>query len=91
LRFNATAESVVGQDKYAKLRRAMGIGPDAPVDRFIAGLNREIGIPAGLGEIGLPKSFFDEAIAKALKDHCHATNPRIATAGEYRVMLEEAY
>ena len=91
LRFNATAESVVAQDKYSKLRRAMGLPADAAVDQFIADINRDIGIAAGLGEMGLPKSFFDEAIAKALKDHCHGTNPRIATADEYRMMLEEAY
>ena len=91
LRFNATAVSVVADGKYARMARAMGLAADAPVDRFIAGLNREIGIAGGLGEMGVPKSFFDEAIAKALKDHCHATNPRIATAEEYRSMLEEAY
>ena len=91
LRFNATAVSVVADGKYARMARAMGLAADAPVDRFIAGLNREIGIAGGLGEMGVPKSFFDEAIAKALKDHCHATNPRIATAEEYRAMLEEAY
>ncbi|MBL8525215.1 MAG: iron-containing alcohol dehydrogenase [Betaproteobacteria bacterium] len=91
LRFNSTAESVVGQDKYAKLRRAMGLPADAAVDKFIVDINRDIGIASGLGEMGLPRSFFDEAIAKALKDHCHGTNPRIATAEEYRMMLEEAY
>ena len=91
LRFNATAVSVVADGKYARMARAMGLEADAPADRFIAGLNREIGIAGGLGEMGVPKSFFDEAIAKALKDHCHATNPRIATAEEYRSMLEEAY
>ena len=91
LRFNATAVSVVADGKYARMARAMGLEADAPADRYIAGLNREIGIAGGLGEMGVPKSFFDEAIAKALKDHCHATNPRIATAEEYRSMLEEAY
>ena len=91
LRFNASAESVVAQDKYAKLRRAMGLAAETAVDAFIASLNRDIGIASGLGEMGVPKSFFDEARGKAMKDHCHATNPRIATAEEYRAMLEEAY
>ncbi len=91
LRFNASAASVVAENKYARMARVMGLAADATVDRFIAGLNREIGIAGGLGEMGVPRSFFDEAIAKALKDHCHGTNPRIATAEEYRAMLEEAY
>ena len=91
LRFNASAESVVAQDKYTKLKRSMGLDAGAAVDQYIAGLNDDIGIPKGLGEMGLPKTFFDEAIAKAMKDHCHGTNPRIATPEEYRLMLEEAY
>ena len=36
-----------------------------------------------------------EALAKiaeaAPKDHCHATNPRTATVGDYLAILEEAY
>ncbi|MEP7155220.1 MAG: iron-containing alcohol dehydrogenase [Betaproteobacteria bacterium] len=91
LRFNASAESVIAQDKYVKLRRAMGLGGGAAVDQYIAGLNQDIGIAKGLEAIGVPKSFFDEAIGKAMKDHCHATNPRVATPDEYRTMLEEAW
>jgi 4-hydroxybutyrate dehydrogenase len=41
--------------------------------------------------MGVPDSFVDEAIGKAMKDHCHATNPRIATPDEYRQMLREAW
>ena len=91
LRFNASADSVIAQDKYAKLRRAMGLAGGAAVDQYIAGLNRDIGIAPGLEEMGVPTSFFDEAIGKAMKDHCHTTNPRIATPDQYRTMLEEAY
>ena len=87
LRFN---ENHVG-DKYDKLRRAMHLAPGAKVDEFIAQLNQRIGIANGLSAMGVPKSVFGEMAGKALKDHCHGTNPRIATRDEYLAMLEEAY
>ena len=87
----ATAESVVANDKMDRLRRAMGLGTDGAVDRFIAQINADIGLPKGLADMGVPESFIDEAIGKAMKDHCHATNPRIATPDEYRRMLRESW
>ena len=86
VRFNANH---VG-DKYAKLRRAMGLAPDAAIDKFIADLNGKLGIANGLGAMGVPRSVYGEMADKALKDHCHGTNPRIATRDEYLAMLDEA-
>jgi alcohol dehydrogenase class IV len=91
LRFNESAETVVANDKYAKLRRAMGLPADGKVDQAIAQINADLGLPKGLAAMGVPESFIDETIAKAMKDHCHATNPRIATADEYRQMIWESW
>ncbi len=38
--------------------------------------------------MGIDRSQFDGVVANALKDHCHATNPRAATADDYHRMLE---
>ena len=69
----------------------MHLAPDAKVDEFIAQLNGRLGIANGLGAMGVPKSVFGEMADKAMKDHCHGTNPRIATRDAYLQMLEESY
>jgi alcohol dehydrogenase class IV len=37
--------------------------------------------------MGVTESLFDAVITGALADHCHKTNPRIASPDEYRDML----
>jgi alcohol dehydrogenase class IV len=37
--------------------------------------------------MGVAETQFDAVIAGALADHCHKTNPRIASADEYRDLL----
>ena len=91
LRFNANAASVVADDKYPRLRRALHLAEGAALDGAIASLNKDLGIPSGLGAMGVNKGFVDEAVDKAMKDHCHATNPRIATPDEYRAILAESW
>jgi len=47
-------------------------------------------MPKGLTEMGVNESQFDKIIEGALKDHCHLTNPRVATPEEYRDILQRA-
>ncbi|MGL6111782.1 MAG: iron-containing alcohol dehydrogenase, partial [Rubrivivax sp.] len=37
---------------------------------------------------GVEPAWFDRIIEGAMADHCHKTNPRIATPDEYREMLK---
>ena len=50
-------------------------------------MNARLGLPSGLAALGFERSMFERVVVGALADHCHKTNPRIATADEYREIL----
>jgi alcohol dehydrogenase class IV len=50
-------------------------------------MNRRLGLPSGLRELGVPEALFSRIIDGALKDHTHKTNPREATADDYAALL----
>jgi len=60
------------------------------VAESITAMNAKLGLPKGLADMGVERAWFDKIIEGAMADHCHKTNPRIATAQEYRAMLESA-
>lgn len=87
LRFNREA---VG-DKMMRLGRAMGLAQGADVAVAIAELNARLGLPPGLKAMGVPHDVLPKIAEAAPKDHCHATNPRLASVADYLSILEQAY
>jgi alcohol dehydrogenase class IV len=85
--FNAAAETVQKDKRLARMAQAMGMQSGSDIPDAIKDMNARLGLPTGLGAMGVTESLFDAVITGALADHCHKTNPRIASADEYREML----
>ena len=92
--FNAGAESVQKERRLQRMAHAMGLQDDgdaaASAQRLgeaIRSMNARLGLPAGLAALGVTEDLFDRVIQGALADHCHKTNPRLASAEDYRDML----
>ncbi len=97
VRFNAHAESVQRERRLERMAYAMGLGAiegAAPAAEAIAqaivAMNARLGLPTGLGAMDVERAWFDKIVEGALADHCHKTNPRIASPADYRGMLEAA-
>ncbi|MBN3765536.1 iron-containing alcohol dehydrogenase [Burkholderia sp. Ac-20365] len=90
LRFNESAETVVANRRYARMRRVMNLPDHADLAEALHDMTARLGLPTGLRQMGVDESAFDKVIKGALADHCHKTNPREATADDYRRMLIES-
>jgi 4-hydroxybutyrate dehydrogenase len=90
LKFNAP---VVGH-KVQRLAREFGVAGDAsaaPLADAVLRLNERLGLPTGLAAMGVSRSDFDHVVHHALLDHCHATNPRLASRRDYLGLLDESF
>ena len=88
--FNAVAESVQKGRRMDRMAHAMGLTSGSDIPQAIRDMNARLGLPTGLAAMGVERSQFDDIIKGAMADHCHKTNPRIATPEEYRDMLEQS-
>ncbi|MGA0794661.1 MAG: iron-containing alcohol dehydrogenase [Quisquiliibacterium sp.] len=87
LEFNAP----VLEGKKATLNAGLGLAADADPAAHIRTLNSRLGLPAGLGAMGVTRADFGAVADAALKDHCHQTNPRLASRDDYLAMLDASF
>ena len=91
IRFNAPAESMQKDKRLQRMAHAMGLGScDAKgteLAEAIHAMNARLGLPRGLKTLGVGADLYEKIIDGAMADHCHKTNPRMATREDYLEML----
>ena len=91
IRFNAPAESMQKDKRLQRMAHAMGLGScDAKgteLAEAIHAMNARLGMPRGLKALGVGTDLYEKIIDGAMADHCHKTNPRLATREDYLEML----
>jgi hypothetical protein len=90
IRFNASAESIQNEQRLQRMAQAMGLASASDIPEAIKDMNARLDLPTGLAAMGVQSDWFDKIIAGAMVDHCHKTNPRIASVDEYRDMLTQS-
>ena len=85
--FNGEAETVRNEHRLQRMAQAMSLQSGSDIPAAIRDMNARLGLPSGLAEMGVQRDWYDRIIAGALADHCHKTNPRIASREEYEELL----
>ena len=85
--FNTSAESIRKEKRLERMARAMGLASPADIGPALKDMSQRLGLPTGLAAMGVQESQYEAIIDGAMADHCHKTNPRLATREDYRAML----
>jgi len=92
VKFNAAAESMQKDRRLVRMARAMGLATSddsgEAVAEAIRDMNARLGLPSGLAALGVTGAIYEKIVDGAMADHCHKTNPRLATRADYVAMLE---
>ena len=90
VQFNASAESMQKDKRLNRMARAMGLASGSDVAAALREMNARLKLPSGLSAMGVQSASFDNIIDGALLDHCHKTNPRLASSAEYAELLGQS-
>lgn len=74
-------------EKIARLEVLAGLS-DATLADALDRLNRDLGVPAKLSDLGVTHDVFPWICERALADHSHQTNPCSLDADDYAAILE---
>ena len=90
VQFNAAAESIQKEKRLERMARAMGLASSRDIAQALRDMNARLQLPTGLAALGVTGASFEKIIQGALADHCHKTNPRLASSDDYTHLLEKS-
>jgi hypothetical protein len=76
--------------KMQRLREALRLSPGVELPDFFTSLNRGLGLPSGLAELGVTASQIPLVARQAMEDSAHGTNPRPMQVEDYEKILTAA-
>jgi alcohol dehydrogenase class IV len=92
VKFNASAESMLKDKRLVRMAHAMGLpehdDDGSVIAEAIRAMNARLGLPSGLAALGVGRDLYERIVDGAMADHCHKTNPRLATRDDYVRMLD---
>jgi 4-hydroxybutyrate dehydrogenase len=88
--FNASASSIQQEHRLQRMAQAMGLAAATDIPQAIHDMNARLRLPSGLAAMGVQADSFARVVTGALADHCHKTNPRLASADDYQAMLADS-
>ena len=88
--FNASAESMQKNKRLERMARVMGLASGSDIASALRDMNKRLELPSGLSQMNVSANAFEKIIHGALLDHCHKTNPRLATSEDYTQILEQS-
>ena len=76
------------EQRLQRMAWAMGLSSGSDVAEAVRDMSARLGLPSGLDAMGVTPDLYERVIQGAMADHCHTTNPRLASADDYRHMLD---
>ena len=91
LAFNAAVTDEAADAKYLAIASILGAARPGDLPATIAALNRDLGMPASLSDMGVPRDVFDTVADNAVLDHSTATNARPIGRDDFLAILEASF
>jgi 4-hydroxybutyrate dehydrogenase len=86
----AMMQGAAVEEKFARLRRALGLDADADLARYVTDLNARIGLPPSLSAIGVTEAHWPSAREYAMSDLATMTNAVPFDADKYDELFQRA-